>query len=77
MTSGGANMKGTIYGNWLSRGTQVKKGLGTAAVHWYLPDYSDLSLKHVGESTLVCNLYIYYVYMLVYRHEYKYKTQDE
>jgi hypothetical protein len=56
-------------------GTQVKKRFVTAAVHWYLPDYGDLSLKHVGESTMVCNLY--YVHMLVYKQEYKHKTQDE
>ena len=59
MTSGGANMKGTIYGNRLPRGHPSEKRLGTAAVHWYLPDYGDLSLKHVGESTMVCNSCIY------------------
>ena len=26
-------MKGTIYGNWLPRGTQVKKRLGIADLH--------------------------------------------
>jgi len=29
MTSGGANMKRTVYGNRLPRGTQVKKRLRT------------------------------------------------
>jgi hypothetical protein len=25
-------MKGTIYGNWLPRGTQMKKGFGNAGI---------------------------------------------
>jgi hypothetical protein len=36
MTSGGDNMKGTIYGNGLPRGTQVKKTWGqlTYVIAW-------------------------------------------
>jgi len=33
LTGGGTNMKGTIYGNRLQRGTQVKKG-GTHVKKW-------------------------------------------
>jgi hypothetical protein len=44
-------MEGTIYGNWLPRGTEVKKRLGTIGIVFYMHQYKQSCRQNSGEGS--------------------------